>query len=287
MYSNLRLLAVHAHPDDESSKGAASAHKYVTQGVEVLVVSCTGGERGSVLNPLHPPVAEHEMGQTRRREMAAAAEILGIQHKWLGYVDSGMPEDEPLPEGSFAALPLAEVTPSLADVIREFRPHVVTTYDELGGYPHPDHIRTHEITMAAVTLAASNEYQTDLRVWQVLKIYYHHTFSRSRVVSLHDALISRGLESKYEEWLAGWDAARDSFPRVTTRVNCADYFAARDAALRAHATQVNPDGMWFSVPSQIEQEVWPTEDFELAWSAVATQVPESDLFEGILETLES
>lgn len=286
MSSPLRLLAVHAHPDDESSKGAASTRLYVDRGVEVLVVSCTGGERGSLLNLSHPPVAETDMGEVRQREMAAAVEVLGVKHLWLGFEDSGLPEGDPLPplpEGSFAALDLAEVTPALTDVIVNFKPHVVTTYDENGGYPHPDHIRTHEITMAAVAEAA----KVQSNPWQVLKVYYHHTFSRTRVETIHNEMISRGLPSPYVDWLDGWDEDRDVFKRVTTRVPCADFFEFRDAALRAHATQVDPAGAWFAVPREIEREIWPTEDFELAWSAFGSEVPESDLFAGVVNYLES
>ncbi len=272
MAQELRLMAVHAHPDDESSKGAASVARYRAEGVDVLVVTCTGGEAGSVLNENYSGPVE-DMAAVRRLEMADAASILDIQHRWLGFVDSGM--DEPLPEGSFAVLPLAEVAAPLIDVMREYRPHVVTTYDENGGYPHPDHIRTHEVTMFAVEALKAD--------WQVQKVYFHHNFSRSRIAALHEAMSSRGLHSAYDEWLHEWAVENDSFKRVTTRVECADYFGIRDAALRAHATQVDPDGDWFAVPHEIEREIWPTEDFELAMSVVDSPLPESDLFAGIRE----
>jgi mycothiol S-conjugate amidase len=146
----LRLMAVHAHPDDESSKGAASMARYVRDGVEVLVVTCTGGERGDVLNPALAEDAAvlADLPAVRRAEMAEAARILGVRQTWLGFVDSGLPEaDEhgvtpPLPEGCFAVAPLDEATEPLVRLVREFRPHVMTTYDENGGYPHPDHIRS-------------------------------------------------------------------------------------------------------------------------------------------------
>ena len=149
----LRLLSVHAHPDDESSKGAATLARYAAEGVDVLVATCTGGERGDILNPA-VDTAETRAGlpAIRRREMAAAARILGVRQRFLGLVDSGL--REPLPEGCFAALPLAEAAAPLVAVIREFRPHVVITYDESGGYPHPDHIRTHEVTVEAFSAAA-------------------------------------------------------------------------------------------------------------------------------------
>ena len=154
----LRLMAVHAHPDDESSKGAATMAKYVAEGVEVMVVTCTGGERGDILNPaVDTPENWANITAMRVDEMARAAEILGVQHRWLGYVDSGLPQGDPLPplpDGCFALADLDEAGAALAAVMREFRPHVVLTYDENGGYPHPDHIMTHQVTLRAVDLAA-------------------------------------------------------------------------------------------------------------------------------------
>ena len=151
----LRLMAVHAHPDDESSKGAATTARYVHEGAEVLVVTCTGGERGDVLNPKlkDDPHILRDIVQVRREEMASAAAHLGVQHTWLGFVDSGLPEGDPtppLPEGCFALEPLEVPTEGLVRVVREFRPHVMTTYDEHGGYRHPDHVMTHRRTRAAV-----------------------------------------------------------------------------------------------------------------------------------------
>ena len=137
MADRLRLMAVHAHPDDESSKGAATMAKYVAEGADVLVVSCTGGERGDVLNPnLKDDVhILRDLPRVRREEMKRAQEILGVQHTWLGFVDSG------LPEGCFALEPIDVTTEALVRESRRYRPHVVTTYDENGGYPHPDHSR--------------------------------------------------------------------------------------------------------------------------------------------------
>ncbi|MGH3745741.1 MAG: mycothiol conjugate amidase Mca, partial [Mycobacteriales bacterium] len=187
MSSPLRLMAVHAHPDDESSKGAATMAKYVRDGVDVLVVTCTGGERGDVLNPQLPPVEPADMPALRIREMAAAAEILGVRHHWLGFVDSGLPQGDPLPplpDGCFALVPLEESGPSLVALIREQRPQVMTTYDEQGGYPHPDHIRTHEISMWALERAADPDFRPDLGApWQVSKVYYHLTFTKARLLA--------------------------------------------------------------------------------------------------------
>ena len=151
-------MAVHAHPDDESSKGAATMAKYVDVGADVLVVSCTGGERGDILNPKLKDDIAHPAGppRVRREEMARAQEILGVQHSWLGFVDCGLPEGDPLPplpEGCFALEPLEVTTEALVREIRAFRPHVMTTYDENGGYPHPDHIMCHTVSMAAFEAA--------------------------------------------------------------------------------------------------------------------------------------
>jgi mycothiol S-conjugate amidase len=288
----LRLMAVHAHPDDESSKGAASAARYVAEGVDVLVVTCTGGERGSVLNPkMDRPDVWENIAEIRRAEMDAAREILGVRQAWLGFVDSGLPEGDPLPplpEGCFALEDLDVATECLVKLVREHRPHVMTTYDENGGYPHPDHIRTHEVSVAAFEAAGDPDRFPDAGApWQPLKLYYHMNFSKRKFRALHDAMVAAGVPAaeeyakRLEEWPDDWDRS----DRITTLVPCGDYFEARDDALRAHATQVDPDGFWFQVPLEIQQAAWPTEEFELARSLADTVTPEDDLFAGVRETL--
>ena len=292
MAEQLRMMAVHAHPDDESSKGAATMARYVAEGHEVMVVTCTGGERGSILNPSFEPadLAEHpaQMAATRKQEMARAAQILGVQHRWLGYIDSGLPEGDPpppLPEGCFAAVPLEGPTRDLVRVIREFRPHVVVTYDEKGGYPHPDHIRCHEVSVAAFDAAGDPERFPDAGPpWQPLKLYYSHGFTRKRMQLFHEALLAAGEESPFGEWLKKWDASRpDILERVTTQVHCAEYFPVRNAALLAHATQIDPASRWFLLPHAQQAQLWPTEEYELARSLVDTTLPEDDLFSGVRE----
>jgi len=283
----LRLMTVHAHPDDESSKGAATSARYVAEGYEVMVVTCTGGEAGSILNPaMNRPEVLADMSNVRRAEMARAAEILGVQHRWLGFVDSGLPEGDPtppLPEGCFALVDVEEATEPLVALIREFRPHVVVTYDENGGYPHPDHIKTHVISMAAFDAAADpDRFPEAGDPWQPLKLYYSHGFSKSRIIVFNQALQERGLESPYTEWLENWpDDRPDPGERVTTRVQCADWFDVRDRALLAHETQIDPTSRWFLVPLDIQREVWPTEDYELVRSLVDVPEPEDDLFAGL------
>ncbi|MEV6110901.1 mycothiol conjugate amidase Mca [Streptomyces sp. NPDC051940] len=287
MTEQLRLMAVHAHPDDESSKGAATMAKYVSEGVDVMVATCTGGERGSILNPKlqGDRYIEENIHEVRRKEMDEAREILGVSQSWLGFVDSGLPEGDPLPplpEGCFGLQDVDEAAGALVKLIREFRPHVLTTYDENGGYPHPDHIMTHKITMVAFEAAGDPEkYPEAGEPWQPLKVYYNQGFNRPRTEALHAALLERGMESPYGEWLERWKEWNRKEREITTFVPCADYFAIRDKALIAHATQIDPDGPWFKVPLEIQQEVWPTEEYELAKSLVETSLPESDLFAGI------
>ena len=286
----LRLMAVHAHPDDESSKGAATMARYVREGMDVLVCTMTGGERGDILNKaMDRPEVRANLAGIRQAEMAAARDILGVGQRFLGFTDSGLPEGDPpppLPEGCFALVPIDDAVERLVREIREHRPQVITTYDEVGGYPHPDHIRTHEITVAAFDAAADPDRFPDAGdPWQPLKLYYDVGFSMERAAALHEAMLSKGLESPYEDWFKRreeWLTKRRP-PKITTRVPVGDWFERRDAALLAHATQVDPEGWFFKVPLDLQREVWPTEDFELARSLVDSTIPEDDLFAGVRE----
>ena len=282
-------MHVHAHPDDESSKGAASTARYVAEGVDVHVVTCTGGERGSILNPQfqHPGIEENPdlITEIRREEMDRAREILGVTQDWLGFVDSGWPEGDPtppLPAGCFALVPLEEAAAPLVRLVRSFRPQVLTTYDENGGYPHPDHIKCHEISVFAYEKAADPTWRPDLgEAWQVSKLYYHLGFNWQRLTALSEALERHGLENPYVERMKTWERKPEDEARLTTRVECAEYFPVRDAALLAHATQIDPDGWFFAVPNEVQAEAWPTEDYQLVDSRVETSTPEDDLFAGL------
>jgi mycothiol S-conjugate amidase len=285
--SGLRLMAVHAHPDDESSKGAATTARYAAEGHRVLVVTLTGGERGEILNPaMDRPDVQGRIADVRRGEMARAAAILGVEHSWLGFEDSGLPQGDPpppVPAGTFAAIGLDEPVHRLVRLIREFRPHVMTTYDENGGYPHPDHIRCHEVSVAAYEAAADHHRYGDAGdPWSVAKLYYNHGFLRARMQLLQDEFARNGRTGPFAKWLEHWDADQDIFAaRVTTRVECADYFPQRDDALRAHATQIDPNSEFFTAPIEWQRRLWPTEEFELARSRVPVSLPETDLFEGV------
>jgi mycothiol S-conjugate amidase len=291
-------MAVHAHPDDESSKGAATMARYAREGVEVLVATMTGGERGSILNPaMDRPEVLANLPEIRRQEMARAREILGVEQRFLGFTDSGLPEGDPLPpmpDGSFALVPLHEAAAPLVSLVREFRPHVILTYDENGGYPHPDHIKTHQVAVEAFEAAADPDRYPEAggQPWQPLKLYYFVTFHQEKYAALHAELLRRGLESPYSKIFEEWEErARKRLERgdrpleITTRVPAADYFAIRDEALLAHATQIDPNSSWFACPRDVERTAWPTEDYHLARSLADTELPEDDLFAGIRESV--
>lgn len=281
----LRLLAVHAHPDDESSKGAATYAAYADRGVSVLIVSCTGGEAGDILNPGLESIwhARRDLAGLRRVEMAQAQQVLGVQHRWLGYVDSGMArEDGSLEPGTFAAIPIETSVRPLIRLVREFRPHVLVTYDENGGYPHPDHIRSHEISMRAWRESGTDAYPELGPPWRILKLYYDRTMNAGRAVSMFELLKRADAGEHLVERMAQvleWMGRKPT--TVTTHVEVADYFEQRDAALLSHASQVSRDDFFFFYPRELERDAYPYEDYQLIDTRVKAPTPESDLFAGI------
>ncbi|MCW1250004.1 mycothiol conjugate amidase Mca [Acaricomes phytoseiuli] len=296
-HEGLRLLAVHAHPDDESSKGAATMAAYAAQGVKVMVATCTGGERGDVQNPAMEgdPRASRDMAGLRWTEMAKAAQALEVEQRWLGFMDSGLPEGDPLPPlpyGAFATLPIEQAAAPLVRLVREFRPQVILSYDENGGYGHPDHIMAHRVAVEAFHAAGDPERYPGLgEPWSPSKLYYDLAFSQQRFQVLHQALLDAGMDSPYEEIIAMMMAEQDSTEdvhgerpqphQVTTKIDCGDYFPVRDEALRAHASQVDPEGFFFAVPTEMQRKVWPWEDYALAESRVPATLPENDFFAGL------
>lgn len=299
----LRLLAVHAHPDDESSKGAAMMAAYSAAGAEVMVATCTGGEAGSLLNPNYGDETRlrRDMTGVRRSEMSEAGEALGVEHRWLGFVDSGLPEGDPMPElpaGTFATLPLEQATAPLVRLVREFRPHVIISYDEIGGYPHPDHVQSHEVTVAAYQDAGDPEkYPGTGEAWEISKLYYDRAFNLDKYRALHQAFLEAGQDSPYGKRIAWFEkmqaeasekeeASNNGRPRftrhpVTTQVPVADFLERRDAALRAHRTQIDPQGHFFAAPNDLIRTTWPWEDYVLIDSRVRAELPEVDLFAGL------
>ena len=284
--SQLHAMFVHAHPDDESSKGAATMARYAKEGHRISVVTLTDGSAGDILNPAmdRPGVKEH-MTEIRVDELARALEILGVtDHFPLGYVDSGYVEDfdgdgSRLADDAFFNVEIDEVVGRLVTLIRAERPDVLLTYPAGGGYPHPDHIRCHDVAVAAYDAAADPRRFPDAGPpFEVAKLYYMGVFTRRKLEAMHQACLDNEIESPFAEWLDGWE---DDGDPTTTRVEVGDHLTVARQALLAHATQIDPGGRWFTLPEDIIREVYPWEEFELARSRVDTSVPEDSLFAGL------
>ena len=285
----LAVLTVHAHPDDESSKGAGTIAKYAAEGVSTVLVCCTGGEQGDVLNPaMDRPEVRADLPGVRRRELEEATRIIGYgEVVLLGYKDSGMPDTEANgdPE-SFAQAPLEEAVGRLVEIIRRVRPQVIVTYaDDQEGYPHPDHLRVHEITQPAVEAAAdARAFAGSGQPWSVAKVYYQ-SWSRARVLAMHEKFLELGLKSPYDD---KWFDRPSHDDRITTRVDVSDHPDVRREALMAHATQVDPTSpFWFGLPPEVARTVYPYDDYILASSTVPTDLPEDDLFAGLRATADA
>ena len=280
----LCLLSVHAHPDDESSKGAATVARYHAEGVHNVLVTCTGGEAGDILNPaMDRPEVRADLPAVRLRELAKATEIIGYDVvELLGYRDSGMPETpENAHPDAFANAPLDEAVGRLVAIIRRERPQVIITYgDDQRGYPHPDHLRVHDITVPAFEKAGDPDAYPGLgEPWQPLKLYYS-AWSRRRIELMHARLLELGMESPYDE---KWFERPSQDDRITTSVDVSGFQDVRLDALLAHATQIDPNSpFWFALPREEQAQIHPYEDYVLARSVVDTEVPENDLFAGVV-----
>lgn len=292
MADRLTLLQVHAHPDDEASKGAGTTARYAAEGVHNVLVCCTGGEAGDILNPAVPePAGPAELHELRMAELRESVRVLGYGAlHLLGYHDSGMPDTETNARpDNFANAPLEEAVGRLVRIIRSERPQVIITYrEDRSFYPHPDHIRVHEISVPAFDLAGDPEaYPEAGEPWQPLKLYYV-SWSAARVRALHAAYERRGEESPYTSWFERGFAA-DRQDDFTTLVDVGDFLHKRREALLAHRTQVDPEGFWMRLPDDVIREVFPWEEFTLARSLVdATRRDgefEDDLFAGVRERL--
>lgn len=277
------ILSIHAHPDDEASKGAPTVAKYKTMGVRAVLVTCTGGEEGDILNPaMDRPEIRADLAAVRLRELEVASALIGYDEViLLGYRDSGMPESEAnaRPE-AFANADLDEAVARLVEIIRRECPQVILTYgDDQQGYPHPDHIRVHDISLPAFDLAGDPTYRPDLGApFTPLKLYYS-VWSRARVAATHEKFLELGLESPFSD---DWFTRPNQDDRVTTSIDIGPWFDVRLEALLAHATQVDPDSaFWFGLPREIARSVHPFEDYILARTRVETSMPETDLFAGI------
>ncbi len=283
----LCLMTVHAHPDDESSKGPGSVARYHAQGVHTVLVCCTGGEEGDILNPaLDTPEVRARLPELRQEELARAAQVIGYDEVvQLGYRDSGMPDTEANANpASFAQAPLDEAVGRLVAVVRRTRPQVIVTYgDNQTGYPHPDHLRVHEISVPAFEAAGDPEaYPEAGEPWQPTKLYYT-TISRARFRAIHEKFLELGLESPFdEEWQKRWESMPEE--KFTTLIDVSDFADVRRQALLAHATQVDPTSkFWFGLPPEVMQTIHPYDDYRLALVASGGKVVTPVMEDGVLE----
>jgi mycothiol S-conjugate amidase len=290
MTESLCLLAVHAHPDDEASKGAGTIARYHAEGVRTVLVTATGGEEGDILNPsLDTEAVRKDLPGIRLRELEAAAEAIGYDEVvLLGYRDSGMPETlANEDERSFWKAPVDEATGRLVAAIRRYRPQVVITYpDEQRWYPHPDHLRVHDISLLAFEKAGDPEAYPDAgEPYQPLKLYYT-VWQLQPMVLRHEKFLELGMESPYADWFK--DGPPRDFPDdgASAHIDVSGFHTARRAGLMAHATQIDPNSpFWFGLPEAVDRELWRTDAYVLARNLVGPIEPEDDLFAGVRERI--
>jgi N-acetyl-1-D-myo-inositol-2-amino-2-deoxy-alpha-D-glucopyranoside deacetylase len=294
------MLLVHAHPDDESIGNGATMARYVAEGRGVTVVTCTLGEEGEVLVPDLAHLAadrEDKLGHHRIGECAAAMGALGVtDHRFLGgpgrFRDSGMEWDEsgharprlPVRDDTFWMADLTEAADLLVDIIREVRPQVMVTYDEFGGYGHPDHIQAHRVAMYAAQLAAVPSYRLDLgEPWDIAKIYWN-TMSSSRMKRGRDRLLELGVDNPFEEMDPDNHRLFSPDEAIACAVDGTAHVDQKMAALEAHATQITTDGPFFALSNNVGGEAWGIEEYRIVKGArgpVDERGWEGDLFAGL------
>ncbi|MHB8245171.1 MAG: mycothiol conjugate amidase Mca [Acidimicrobiales bacterium] len=283
MDERLCLLTVHAHPDDEASKGPGTVAKYHAAGVRTVLVTCTGGEEGDILNPaMDTPEVRADLAEVRARELAAASKVIGYDEvELLGYRDSGMPGSQSNANPAcFAAAPFEQALAKLVGIVRRVRPQVMVGYGEdHSAYPHPDHIRAHEIAVAAFEAAGDGAlFAPAGEPFQPSKLYYT-VWSMRRVREAHEKFLELGLESPYDQ---RWLERPDQSDAITTTVDLAGFEDVRADALLAHATQIDPTSkFWFGLPPEVARKIYPFDDYVLARNLTDSEPPESDLFTGV------
>jgi N-acetyl-1-D-myo-inositol-2-amino-2-deoxy-alpha-D-glucopyranoside deacetylase len=286
-----RLLIVHAHPDDESIGTGATMAKYAADGAHVTLVTCTLGEEGEVLIPELAQLAADQqdaLGQHRITELTDAMSILGVtDFRFLGgpgkYRDSGMmgvPSNERA--DCFWRADLLDAAADLCAVIREVKPQVVVTYDDFGGYGHPDHIQAHRVTHYAVALAESASFRPELGpAWSVSKIYWT-AFPKSRMIEGIEKLKAAGDTSEF----ASMDPENLPFvcddSLISAVIDGSQYTEAKYQALAAHKTQVTTDSGFFALSNNLGFEIFSEEHFRLARGVSGSDTIEDDLFAGIV-----
>ncbi|MEV7428216.1 MULTISPECIES: N-acetyl-1-D-myo-inositol-2-amino-2-deoxy-alpha-D-glucopyranoside deacetylase [unclassified Nocardioides] len=300
-----RLLLVHAHPDDETIGQGATMAKYVAEGRGVTLVTCTAGEMGEILVPELEHLAadkEDRLGEHRRGEIADAMSELGVtDHRWLGgfgtYRDSGMawhpdghaigdPEVIAKHPNAFWNADLTEAADHLVTIIREVRPQVLVTYDQFGGYGHPDHIQAHRVAMYAAQLAAVPSYKAELgEPWEVAKIYWG-AMSESRMRQGLRMLREAGDTTSFEGMDPDGPLPHFVTPdeNLAAGIDATDFVDRKMAALKAYPTQVTTDGPFFALSNNVGATAWGLEFYRIAkgqQGPVGEDGLESDLFAGL------
>ncbi|WP_372729221.1 N-acetyl-1-D-myo-inositol-2-amino-2-deoxy-alpha-D-glucopyranoside deacetylase [Nocardioides sp.] len=302
MPSDQRLLLVHAHPDDETIGQGATMAKYVAEGRGVTLVTCTAGEMGEILVPDLEHLAADQtdgLGLHRKGELEQAMKELGVtDHRFLGgfgtYRDSGMKwhddghavaADE-VHDNAFWHADLTEAATHLVEIIREVRPQVMVTYDEFGGYGHPDHIQAHRVAMYAAQLAAVPSYRRDLgESWEIAKIYWG-AMSESRMRAGLRLMRESGDHTSFEGMDPDGPLPAFITPDelLSAAVDAQEHVDKKMAALAAHATQITTDGPFFALSNNVGSTAWGVEYFRIAKGTlgeVGDDGLESDLFAGL------
>lgn len=281
-----RLLLVHAHPDDETINNGVTMAKYAVEGVHVTLVTCTRGEEGEVLVESLKNLAsdkDDKLGDHREIELKDAMIELGISDfRFLGspnkkWRDSGMigaPQNER--KDVFWQSDLDEAANELVKVILEIKPQVMITYDEFGGYGHPDHIKAHQVAMRAAEISANQG-------WQITKIYWN-TMPRSVLQTSIDKMKEVGSEFFGAESADEMPFAKDD-ELVTSVVKAQEYVPQKLAAMKAHATQISVDGPFFALSNNLGLSVWADEYYTLVKGEIAPPFDENgrelDIFAGV------
>ena len=260
-YEGIRILLVHAHPDDETINNGATMALYADRGAQVTLVTCTRGEEGEVLVPGLSHLASTDqdlLGLHRETELAAAMKALGISDfRFLGapttkFRDSGMMGTEPNNRPDvFWQADLDKTAMILVEVIEEVKPHILITYDEIGGYGHPDHIQAHRVAMRA----------SELATWQIQKIYWN-TIPKSVIAQGMEKMKEIGSDFFGAESIDDVPFAKDD-EFVTTLIDGSDYVDSKMAAMKAHETQISLDGPFFALSNNLGMQIWGDEYYTL------------------------
>ncbi|MGY4768567.1 N-acetyl-1-D-myo-inositol-2-amino-2-deoxy-alpha-D-glucopyranoside deacetylase [Kribbella sp. CWNU-51] len=296
-----RLLLVHAHPDDETINNGVTMARYVAEGAQVTLITCTLGEEGEVLVPELTHLAADQtdqLGEHRIGELAAAMAELGVtDHRFLGgagkYRDTGMiyndegnadvpPETR---KDSFWQADLLTAADDLIPVIREVRPQVLVTYDQYGNYGHPDHIKAHRVATYAAALAGARSYREDLgEAWDIPKIYWTamaESRMRSQLRELRDAGDMTTFEGMDPDGPLGPFVTPDRF--IDCVIEGDEYLDRKMNAMKAHATQITVDGPFFALSNNNGNQIWGSEPYRLVKGTAAPGPDgvERDLFAGL------